>query len=62
MGKTDVMKWCPECGQMSSAKNFVAFRCKYCVDEKGAPVNLPQHLIDYYGLTKTDTKKNKTQT
>jgi|DEB0MinimDraft_10_1074344.scaffolds.fasta_scaffold30287_3 antitoxin component HigA of HigAB toxin-antitoxin module len=61
MSKTDVMKWCPECGQMSSAKDFVTFRCKHCVEERGAPVNLPQHLMDYYGLTKKDIKKRKSK-
>jgi len=53
----DEKKWCPDCGQISSAKTFVAFRCKHCVKERGVPANLPQHLLDHYGLTKKGTKK-----
>ena len=55
----DKDKWCPECCQFSASKGFTTFRCKSCVKEKGKPSNLPQHLLDHYGIKKHSSKPRK---
>ena len=52
-------KWCPECGQFSSAKGFIAFRCKQCCKDKGKPEKLPEFLKEYYKNQKQAKKKSR---